>query len=64
MAYALGIPSVTLFSTTRPEEWGPPRSPHHQTVTSVDCSMASISVDEVLQAAYQAIRQETSGHAV
>lgn len=65
MAYALGTPSVTLFSTTRVEEWGPPTTAaRHQTVTAPDGDMESIPVDDVAQAAHRALGQEVSRYAV
>jgi ADP-heptose:LPS heptosyltransferase len=51
MAYALGVPSVTLFGITDPAEWGPPSRTCHKMLRSADRRLASLSVGDVVRAA-------------
>jgi ADP-heptose:LPS heptosyltransferase len=52
IAYALGIPSVTIFGPTDPREWGPPANPRHrvlpQPYTTGD--VRRVTVTDVLDA--------------
>lgn len=60
VAYALGTPTVTLFATTDPARWGPPATPRHRVLQAPPAdqgtgSIATITVDEVAQAAEMAL---------
>ncbi len=57
IAYALAVPSVTLFGKTDPAEWGPPDRPFHRVLRTPDRSLASISVDDVIRAAVSVAEQ-------
>ncbi|OGW49038.1 MAG: hypothetical protein A2078_07220 [Nitrospirae bacterium GWC2_57_9] len=58
IAYALNRPSVTLFGSTDPEEWGPPARPVHRVLRSADRRLESISVDDAVKAALEAAGAE------
>lgn len=56
IAYARGTPSVTLFGKTDPQEWGPPSGAgRHRVLRAPDCSLSSIMIDGVVQAAMEAV---------
>lgn len=48
IAYALRVPSVTLFGPTEPDEWGPPAGGPHEVVAAG--AMAQIKTADVLAA--------------
>lgn len=51
LAYALAVPSVTLFGETGPHEWGPPDRACHRVLRAPDHRLSSITVEEVVRAA-------------
>jgi ADP-heptose:LPS heptosyltransferase len=48
IAYALAVPTVTLFGETDPTEWGPPPRPFHRVLRPLDRRLSSIQVEEVV----------------
>jgi ADP-heptose:LPS heptosyltransferase len=56
VAYALRVPSVTLFGKTDPGEWGPPSRSCHRFLRACDGKLDSIGVDEVVLAAASAAK--------
>ena len=63
IAYALTIPSVTLFGKTDPREWGPPDCAHHRVLRGPDKTTASIPVEKVVRTGIEAraSRQVSTG---
>jgi ADP-heptose:LPS heptosyltransferase len=70
IAYALGVPTVTIFGETDPDRWGPPdNGPFRAVVRDLPCRpcaedgcpsgyacLRGISVDQVVEAASEVIR--------
>jgi ADP-heptose:LPS heptosyltransferase len=54
MAAALGVPSLVLFGPSDAEVWSPWRAPAAR-MLKADGPIASISVDAVLSAAFEAV---------
>jgi ADP-heptose:LPS heptosyltransferase len=53
MAYALGIPSITLLGATDVSIWGPPDDPRHSVIAGRHRSVANITPLEVFTAAHR-----------
>lgn len=51
IAYALGTPSVTIFSQTDPEEWGPAPSGSHRVITANEIANTGDGKEQVVTAA-------------
>ncbi len=47
IAYALSVPSVTLFGSADPREWGPPARARHRVLRTADRKLTSLAVEDV-----------------